>query len=71
MRTSEVIKEINSRIELVNRYYAGLAQGYTEVLEMVNEVLLKQEPMKPEVDEEIRTLENKLAKLKEHMNKKE
>ena len=52
MNTEKAIKEINSRIELANRYYADLVPEYIEALEMAIEALRKQEPMRPEADGE-------------------
>ena len=47
MTTAEAIKEINSRIDLANRYYEGLVPEYIEALELAVEALRKQEPVKP------------------------
>ncbi len=47
MTTAEAINEINIRIELANRWFAGPMQQSTEALELAMEALRKQEPMKP------------------------
>lgn len=52
MKTEKAIKEINNRIELANRWYAGPMQQSTEALELAVEALRKQEPMKPKADGE-------------------
>ena len=52
MTYTRAIKEINSRIEMVNRYGSDLIVDDTEALKMAIEALQKQEPMKPKVDGE-------------------
>lgn len=47
MTHTEAIKEINSRIELANRYRSDLILDDTEGLKMAIEALRKQEPMNP------------------------
>ena len=52
MNTEKAIKEINSRIELANRYYGVFPIEYAEALKLAIEALRKQESVKPKVDGE-------------------